>query len=267
MLYFCTPPFVISTIYDMKNSILVFIAVSALLLSSCKQTDNTVTTASKAATYYGESKPFGGDSIRSWIKTDVNGNPSSIGVSFKQSAFAKLEGQDDSMFMMMLPTSGAMMLASPFDHIEVDWSKKGDTDPPYNVSHFDVHCFAVDMASQNGVMAGMDNMTMMMDTMLIPHGYEMMMDAEAMMGVHAMDTTDHTNPFNHTCMYGFYHGDLYFMEPMIAKTYLDSKTNFSADIKQPTKFKKSGWYPTKYYVRYDSNINEYQISIDNFVQH
>ena len=249
----------------MKNSIFTIIAVSALFLSSCSQSDNTVTPASKAATYYGESKPLGGDSIRSWIKTDVNGNPSSIGVSFKQSAFVKLEGQDDTTFMMMLPTLNGAMLASPFDHIEVDWSKKGDPDPPYNVAHFDVHCFTVDMTTQMGIMSGMDMMTMNMDTMYIPHGYEMMMDAEAMMGVHCMDTTDHDNPFNHTCMYGFYHGDLYFMEAMFAKSYLDSKLNYSAAIHQPTKFKKSGWYPTKYSQGWDGTT--YSISLDGLVQH
>ncbi len=253
----------------MKNSIL-FISIAALFfLSSCMQENSAVTPASKAATYYGESKAFGGDSIRAFIKTDLDGVVNSIGVSFKQSAFAVLESQNDSMFMMMLP-QGINVPANPpwgIDHIEVDWSSKGDPLPPYNVPHFDVHFFAVDMATQMAVLAGMDNLTMMMDTSFVPHGYMMMMDAEAMMGVHAMDTTEHTNPFMHTLMYGFYHGNMYFVEPMASKSYLDSKTNFSADIKQPSAYKKSGFYPTKYYIRYDSQKAEYSISVDNFVSH
>src|SRR5438046_10127872 len=105
----------------MKKTILFFSACAALFVS-CKQSDSTVTPASKAATYYGDAMPFGDDSIRSWIKTDFDGNPSSIGVTFTQAAFAKMENQYAySMFMMMLPMSGGMLIAAPFDHIEVDW--------------------------------------------------------------------------------------------------------------------------------------------------
>jgi len=251
----------------MKTTILTSFAILAIFLSSCKQEDSPTNSGSKAATYYGHSQAFGGDSIRSWIKTDVNGDPTSIGVSFKQSAFVKIEGNDDTTYMLMLPMSSGMSMAAPFDHIEIDWSKKGDPDPPYNVAHFDVHFFCVDTNAQNMVVPGMDNLTMMMDTGYVPHGYMMMMDAEAMMGVHFMDTTDHDIPFNHTCMYGFYHGDLYFMEPMVAKTYLDSKTNFSSPIKQPTKFKKSGWYPTKYSINYSSATGLYSVSIDGLTKH
>ena len=255
----------------MKRISLILLIIPLFLLNSCKQDSVEVTPASKAKTYYGESRPFGEDSIRSWIKTDVNGDPASIGVTFKQSAFDKLEGDDDTTFMMMLPKTASItsstILADPFDHIEVDWSKKGDVDPPYNVAHFDVHFFCIDMMTQNAIMAGMDNMTMMMDTSYLPKGYNLMMDAEAMMGVHAMDTTDHDNPFNHTCMFGYSKGSLAFMEPMFAKTYIDSKTNFSAPIRQPSKFKVSGWYPTKYSLGYNSGTNEYTISIDGFTKH
>ncbi|MEI8135259.1 MAG: hypothetical protein WCH46_09350 [bacterium] len=237
------------------------------VISSCKQDSNTITPESKAKTYYGEAKPFADDSIRSWLKTDLNGNPSSIGVTFKQSAFAKLDMKTDLMLMMMLPAVGGLNIAAPFDHLEIDWVPGGDIDPPYNTAHLDMHCFMLDTATQMMIMAGMDNLTMMMDHKYVPAGYDLMMDAEAMMGVHAMDSTDHDNPFKHTCMFGYSKGELAFMEPMFAKTYLDSKLNFSADIRQPSAYKTSGWYPTKYYRRYDATTNEYSISVDNFVKH
>src|SRR5689334_804167 len=151
----------------------IVIFLAAFSLFSCSQSSSPVTPASKAATYYGEAKPFGDDSIRSWIKTDLDGNPSSIGVSFTQAAFTKIEGDADTMFMLMLPMQGNTMFASPFDHIEVDWSKKGDPAPPYNVSHFDVHFFTVDNATQSAVMAGADNQTMMMDSDYLPSGYKL----------------------------------------------------------------------------------------------
>ena len=51
----------------MKTFIILFAILAAAFFSSCKQSDNTITPTSKAATYYGESKPFGGDSIRHFV--------------------------------------------------------------------------------------------------------------------------------------------------------------------------------------------------------
>jgi len=257
--------FLLIMITTMKKSIFAFIAITALFLSSCKQSDNSVTTTSKAATYYGTSMVVGGDTIRSWIKTDLNGNPSSLGVTFSKTILNALGSLPDQMFMMMLPMNAGMMIAPPFDHIELDWSKNGDPNAPFNVAQFDMHCFTVDTMTQMAVMPGMDNLTMNMDMKYLPSGYMLDMNAEAMMGVHAMDTTDHTNPFSHTIMYGFSQGNLYFMEPMVSKAYLETNTNFSADIRQPQAFKKNGWYPTKYNITFDGT--SYSISIDNFVQH
>ena len=251
-------------------SLSVFV-LAVIFLSSCKQSDNTITATSKAATYYGQSMPFGGDSIRSWFKTDVNGTIASIGVSFKQSAFAALETQPDSMFTMMLPKGINTSSSWGIDHIEVDWSSKGDPLPSvYKIPHFDVHFFAIDTMTQMGIAGGKDPLTANMSSNYLPPDYKLDMFSEAGMGVYSYDTTGkeyHALDFDHTLVYGYSLGKMYFIEPMIAKAYLDYPTNFSADIKQPQAFKYPGSYPTKYYIRYDSNINEFQISIDNFVTH
>ncbi len=255
----------------MKSSIILFAIFTAAILSSCKQDSNTITPVSKAKTYYGESMPFGGDSVRSWYKTDLNGALSSIGISFKQSAFAILETQPDSMFMMMLPMGLNTSTSWGIDHIEVDWSSMGDAAPSvYNIPHFDVHFFAVDTATQMGIAGGKDLQTANMSATFLPPDYILDTFSEEGMGVHAFDTTGkefHGLPFDHSFIFGYSQAKMYFIEPTVSKAYLDTKTNFSADIKQPQAFKFHGAYPTKYYIRYDSNTNEYQISIDNFVTH
>lgn len=226
------------------------------------------TTPSKAGTFYGDSMPFGADTIRSWVKLDNDGNPTSIGVSFKESALASLEKDTDKMFMMMLPSSGGMM-AGLFDHIEVDWSQHGDPAPSvYNIPFIDAHFFTVSTTTEAAVKGGTDPMPT--DMKYIPTGYELDKEAEAGMGRHGMDTTGkefHGMPFDAALMYGFYSGDLYFIEPMVAKSTLDAKINRSVDIKQPQAFKKSGHYPTKYNVTYDATAKMYSISIDNFIMH
>ena len=242
-----------------------------ILFSGCSQTDTSTT--SKAATYIGESKTFGSDSIRSWVKTDENGNPSSVGVTFKASAFASLEKDTEMMTMAMLPTmmSGGMMtmMAMPFDHVEIDWVPMGDPAPsPYDSAHLDCHFMTVSMMDQMGMMSGMD--TTKMDMKYLPNGYMMDNMAEEGMGVHCMDTTSkefHGQHFDHAFVYGFYHGNMAFMETMCAKSFLAAKTTSTTDIKQPQAFKKSGYYPLKYTVAYDAASQQYSISLDNLTSH
>ncbi|MDP4220155.1 MAG: hypothetical protein Q8916_05220 [Bacteroidota bacterium] len=249
---------------------IIILALGILVLSSCSQSNSPIT-VNKSATYYGESQPFANDSIRSWYKTDANGALTSIGVSFNQDAFSKLEMDTDVMLMMKLPNGINSPSGWNFDHVEVDWVPKGDPKPSvYDIAHLDVHFFGVSESEQMDIEGGADLLTTNMPKSYLPSDYMLDAESEAGMGVHAYDTTGkeyHGQPFDHSFVYGYYHGNLYFMEPMVAKTYLDSKTNFSADIKQPQSFRFPGAYPTKYNIRYDGSAKQYTISIDNFIVH
>jgi hypothetical protein len=225
------------------------------------------------ATYYGETMAFGSDSIHSWIKTGSDGKPSSMGVTFSAAAVASLERDSEMMTMLMLPTTmnGGMMsmMATPFDHIEVDWVPGGDPEPsPYDSAHLDCHFFTMSVSGQMGMMGGMD--TTHMDMKYLPHGYMMDSVSEEGMGVHCMDTTArefHGGRFDHTFVYGFYHGKMAFMETMCAKSFLDTKTNYTGTVSQPDAFKTSGYYPMQYSVKYDATARIYTISIDNLTMH
>jgi hypothetical protein len=51
-------------------------------------------------------------------------------------------------------------------------------------------------------------------------------------------------------------------EPMITKAFLESKPDFSQVIQVPTSYAKSGYYPTRYSVRYDVVRREYTIALE-----
>ncbi|MDP4220566.1 MAG: hypothetical protein Q8916_13375 [Bacteroidota bacterium] len=248
----------------------VCVFAGASIFSGCSTSDSMM---SKAATYMGETQAFGSDSIRSWVKTDENGNPSSVGVTFKESSFASLSSTEESMTMIMLPsmsTGGMMkMMASPFDHVEVDWVPQGDPAPSvYNKAHLDCHFFMMSEMNQMGIMGGRD--TSMMDMKYMPHGYMMDSVSEEGMGVHCMDTMSkefHGQPFDHTFVFGSYHGSMVFMEAMCAKSFLDLKTTTTTDIRQPQAYMMMGYYPMKYTVRYDAAAKEYSISLDGLTSH
>lgn len=68
------------------------------------------------------------------------------------------------------------------------------------------------------------------------------------MGAHWVDvTTPELNgqPFTQTFLYGSYNGKVAFYEPMITKAFIDANASFERTFGIPTKYKTSGYYPTK----------------------
>jgi hypothetical protein len=65
-----------------------------------------------------------------------------------------------------------------------------------------------------------------------------------MMGVHWTDTLAaefHGHPFDETFIYGFYHGKMVFVEPMITRALLASHPDVTAPVKQPRAFNAAGF--------------------------
>jgi hypothetical protein len=74
----------------------------------------------------------------------------------------------------------------------------------------------------------------------MPQGTDM-----ARMGAHWIDPAApefNKQPFGKTFIYGSYNGSLAFMEPMTAKTYLDTKPDISEPIKLPAAYQRRGYY-------------------------
>jgi hypothetical protein len=85
------------------------------------------------------------------------------------------------------------------------------------------------------------------------------------MGVHWIDPSSHEfhgHDFTASLLYGSYNGEVNFIEPMITRAYLETRPDFTAELKQPALFAKSGYYPTSYSVRFDPDKHEYIVSLD-----
>jgi hypothetical protein len=88
------------------------------------------------------------------------------------------------------------------------------------------------------------------------------------MGTHWIDSLSSEwqgETFTETFIYGFYHGDMYFVEPMITVNYFQTNPNVTMKIKQPQSFQKDGYYPTNYSIEYDGTEQVYNIVIKDFV--
>jgi hypothetical protein len=168
--------------------------------------------------------------------------------------------------MLDLPAEGVV---TGFDHIEIDWNPNGhDPLAIYGLPHFDFHFYVAGMDELMSIVPGPDMTPIAPE--YIPKDYVSGIFAVPNMGVHWTDTLAaeyHGSTFDKTFIYGFYKGEMLFVEPMISVAYLQTHPNISTDVKLPQQFQKHAWYPTKYRVAYDAPHKEYFISLEGLVKH
>ncbi|HVX40425.1 MAG TPA: DUF5602 domain-containing protein [Gemmatimonadaceae bacterium] len=199
----------------------------------------------------GASVNIGNGSAHTYVVTSPSG-ASTIGVSFTPTALDGLPSTD-AMWDLPLPTGTAL---PPWDHVTINWNAQGHPPQPYMLPHFDFHFYVVSPAQQAAVQPGPDTVTV--PAANVPQDYVSGVDAVPDMGVHWIDTTSaelHGHTFDHTLIYGFYHGGMMFIEPMITRAFLASHPDVTVPVKQPQSFQKPGRYPTYYSVTTDGSGN------------
>ncbi|HEY9245957.1 MAG TPA: DUF5602 domain-containing protein, partial [Candidatus Methanoperedens sp.] len=87
----------------------------------------------KSGTFTGEEKAMGNGKVRSWIKLDKEGNPSSIGVTFSETSLSGLPSSTQE-YRLALPEKAS---ATAFNHIGINWNAQGHTPLGiYDTPHF-----------------------------------------------------------------------------------------------------------------------------------
>jgi hypothetical protein len=254
----------------MKTIKLLFFAPALVMLlhiASCDKNDNP-----SSQTIYGKAVALGNDSVRSFVTLDAHSIPQTIGLQFGENALNGLPtdtmpGMPSYMFPLQLPDEAKITGA---DHLEVDWNPVGHAPTAiYGVPHFDFHFYYITQQEQAAVIPGTD--TMPVAPQFIPTNYIVPVPiAVPYMGVHWFDSTAsefHGQPFTATFIYGFYHGEMTFLEPMITKAFLASHTNVTTAIKQPQAFQHSNYYPMNYELKYDAATHVYTLSLSGLTKH
>lgn len=247
----------------MKKNTLFFLAAMVVATSfiGCKK-DST------AATYYGDETKVGDGTIQTFVTLNSSGQPESIGYKFTESMLTGLPDQDgmENMFNLSFPTQAS---ATGFDHGEVDWNPHGhDPVQIYGYPHFDFHFYLAGMDQLSQIVPGPD--TVAVEPQYIPTNYISGVMAVPNMGVHWSDTTSsefHGKKFTATFIYGFYHGKMLFVEPMITTEFLETHPNVTMDVKQPSAFQTPGYYPTKWSIHYDPNKKEFTVALEGLEKH
>jgi hypothetical protein len=223
----------------------------------------------KAGTFVGESRQLGKGTVRSWVILDKRGNPSALGLTFSEAALVGLPDKEPGAeYLLSLPSEAS---ATAFNHIGLDWNTSGH--PPvgiYNVPHFDFHFYTVTPEEREKITAQGDDLlkcNKQPPAEYMPSGYVLVPDsAVPRMGSHLANPQAgelHGQPFTRTFLFGSYDGRIIYFEPMITKSFLESKQSVTEFIKLPAKYAKPGYYPTRYSVKYDPKSKEYTVSLED----
>jgi hypothetical protein len=220
----------------------------------------------------GETKPLGKGQVRSWMSLDKDGNPTAIGLTFTEEALKTVPqepppGAEGTEVSLALPAQAA---ATAFKHIGLNWNPRGhEPEKIYDLPHFDFHFYMITEEERGQITAKGDDLLRSKRepaAEFVPEGYVHAPNSEfARMGSHWVNPLSKElqgQVFTTTFIYGSYDGRLVFAEPMISKSFLETKTNVTELIKLPAKYARNAYYPTKYSVRYDPVTKEYTVALE-----
>lgn len=222
--------------------------------------------------YFGASGRVGSGAVRTYTTVDTRGEPTAVGIRMSATA---LDGLPDTgaMFMLDLPGEAS---ATVFDHVMLNWNPHGhEPEILFGKPHFDMHFYMTDMSSIMGIDPAAPDYAAraehLPDAEFIPRDYitptgplasEL---AVPFMGVHWMDATAGMIPgvydFTQTFINGSWDGNYTFMEPMMTRAWLLTKPAIREPIKLPLAYQYTAYYPTVYSVRFDHQMQEFDIAL------
>jgi len=181
-----------------------------------------------------------------------------------------MQGPPQAAVVLDLPAQARQ--ATGFTFMTVDWEVQGHPPATYLTPHFDFHFYAT---SNDDRMAIDCSDTTKPAT--LPAGYALpdfpMPDGTTMvgvcvpqMGMHAVPEGDltATGLFNGSMIVGYYHGSMIFMEPMIAKAYLEAKQDFTLPISAPTAVPAGVRTPAAFRATFDSTAQAWRFEFSGF---
>jgi hypothetical protein len=226
--------------------------------------------ASHASTVESEPRSLGNGTVRTYVELDDSGNPTEIGVILSEAALSNLPDHADE-YVLQLPPQAA---TTAITHIGLNWQSHGHAPSQiYHVPHFDVHAYVITPEEREAITAVGSDLETAYETPapeLIPAGYVMAPEsAEPEQGAHWIDPTSEEfkgapHGFSHTLIYGFYNGEMSFVEPMVTIDFLKGQQEFEGAIAVPARYVREGSYPTAYSITYNEATREHIISLTGF---
>ncbi len=246
------------------------LVVAILLVSAC-----ALSAQPRASALLGPPVMIGNGYARSYVTVDSAGVPISLGITMTEGVLSGLPatapaGMPDYEYILPLP---AGVSVPPYTHIAIDWNPQGHEPPQlYGVPHFDFHFYMISQEERNQITAIGEDLARVErkpPSQFVPKGYMWTPGGVPHMGAHRIPLNApelHGGKFANTFIYGFYNGQMAFIEPMVTVAYLQTHPSFYSPVPVPTRYAQPGYYPTGYAVVYNPRQARYVIALTGLMQ-
>lgn len=216
----------------------------------------------------GEKVSIGQGYAYSYIELNAKMKPTSLGVALSKEALQGLPTKDVN-YTLKLPSSHAL---TPYREIMLNWNAFGHEPPDiYGIPHFDFHFYTISKEERESIMCMGEDLPVCTKTPLadfLPPFYIPTPGGVPMMGWHWLDSRSpelNGKRFTSTFIYGYYNGEMIFLEPMITREFLMDFGEINQELSLPNKYAIEGYYPKKYTVKYDVSKKLYRIVMKDLV--
>lgn len=220
---------------------------------------------------FGAEMPLGTGTVRAFAETDATGFATRIGVEMTEDAVTSL-GHDMVFLTVALPEAAQL---AGYDHVYLGWMPHGHApEDLFGAPHFDVHFYTMTEADRLAIdpsdplfmekAANRPSADQMPPNFVPPPE----LDPIPAMGEHWVDVTDPVfsgQPFEAVMIYGAWDGELTFVEPMVTRDLLVSRSDFGGEVGQPHLVTQAVSLPSAWSVSFDAATGVHLISIDGLI--
>ena len=233
-----------------------------ILLTACDDDEATP----GPATLRGPQVDVGDGDAWTEVTFGPDGAPSTLAVVFTEGALDNLPtgAAHAHEFLLPLPAEADI---EPYTHATLDWNQHGHAPPGvYDVPHFDIHFYFISEAERN-LIGPHDTLEFNrpLPEEQLPPMYLETPGGVPRMGAHVIDLQSPevagTGDFTHTLIYGKYDGELNFLEPMVAESFLRTRPDITVPVRRPQSYGRSGYYPDTYQVSFDPSTGTYRVGL------
>ena len=217
-------------------------------------------------TFYGSSVKVGDGVARAYVKENSDGDPIEVGLNLSAKALENLPDHHANFVLPFHPNKGKRF----YNHVLIGWAPEGHEPPGvYDLPHFDVHFYLTSVEDREAIEGQIDP-DVMPAPEYIPQNYIMLPGIVPQMGAHWADALAPELPWNggalftHTFIWGSYHGEFTFLEPMITRDFLlslNGQPAVTAVVKHPAVWQRDGWYPSHYSIEWSDRPGQYTIAL------
>jgi hypothetical protein len=234
-----------------------------LMAAGC---DDDTATGPSEQTIFGVPATLGGGTARTFVTLDASGAPTAVGIALTEGTLTGLPAMGAPVGVVLrLPQQVA-----PFDHVTVDYMPMGhDPAGVYSVPHFDMHFYLISEQQRDAILPsdpqfGAKGMRPLAAE-FAPVGTSGGPGVVPRMGAHWGPTDApefRGQPFQRVHNYCVYDAQIVCLEPMIARSFLESKPDVTVPLQLPARYQRPGLYPASYSVKWDSAAREYRITLN-----